>query len=239
MAFTGIAVYSPDFLGFLPEGNSSVVDAWLKALSLGRKIGTVDFSGCSWSDIGTPASYASAVFEALQKDGETLYVNPSAECGDAWIEGKVVFESGSVVGAGICLKNCIVLSNTHLPAGSRLEDAIAVADYTISFETFHHAAADLFSENILYKFFQRPSRDLKSELIGTGGSDRKYFRLADREKTAVLLVCSADDPDYERHIAYTEFFSSHSLQVPEMFDADREQKQALFEDLGDLSSIHG
>jgi NDP-sugar pyrophosphorylase family protein len=92
MAFTGIAVYSTDFLGFLPEGNSSVVDAWLKARSSGRKIGTVDFSGCSWSDIGTPASYASAVFEALKRNGETLYVHPSADCGNAQIEGKAVFE---------------------------------------------------------------------------------------------------------------------------------------------------
>jgi NDP-sugar pyrophosphorylase family protein len=235
MAFTGIAVYSTDFLGFLPEGNSSVVVAWLKALSSGRKIGTVDFSGCSWNDIGTPASYASAVFEALHKDGETLYVHPSAECGNARIEGKAVVESGCVVGPGTCLKNCIVLPGVQLPAGSRLEDAIAVGGHTISFETSNYVARALFSDNILHKFFQKPSNELKSELIGTGGSDRKYFRLADKGKTAVLMVCSADDPDYERHIAYTEFFSSHSLQVPEMFDADREQKQALFEDLGDLS----
>jgi len=235
IAFTGIAVYSPEFLGFLPEGNSSVVDAWLKALSSGRSIGTVDFSGCSWSDIGTPSSYASTVFEALKKDGETLYVHHSAECGDALIEGKAVFEAGSVVRPGTCLKNCIVLPGVQLPAGSRLENAIAGADYIISFETSNCVAHDRFSDNILHKFFQKPLRELKSELIGTGGSDRNYFRLTDKEKTAVLMVCSADDPDYERHVAYTEFFSSYSLQVPEMFEADRERKQALFEDLGDLS----
>ncbi len=235
MAFTGVAVYSPDFLGFLPEGNSSVVDAWRKALSKGRKIGTVDFSGCSWSDIGTPSSYASAVFEALQRDGETLYVHPSAQCGNAQIEGKAVFERGAVVGPGTCLKNCIVLPQTHLPAGRRLEDAIALADHIISFETLHSISAERFSEKILHNFFQKPLKELESELIGTGGSDRKYFRLADKGKTAVLMVCSAEDPDYERHIEYTEFFSRHDLQVPEMFETDREQKQALFEDLGDLS----
>ena len=49
------------------------------------------------------------------------------------------------------------------------------------------------------------------------------------------MVCSPDDPDYERHIAYTEFFRRYSLPVPEMYAADRKQKQALFEDLGDLS----
>jgi mannose-1-phosphate guanylyltransferase len=167
MAFTGIAVYSPEFLGLLPEGNSSVVDAWLMALSSGRKIGTVDFSGCSWSDIGTPASYASAVFEALQRDGETLYVHPSADCGNAQIEGKAVFEAGSAAGPGACLKNCIVLPAVQLPAGSRLEDAIAVADYTISFKASQHIAHDRFSENMIHKFFQKPSKELKSELIGT------------------------------------------------------------------------
>ena len=49
------------------------------------------------------------------------------------------------------------------------------------------------------------------------------------------MVCSADDPDYERHIAYTEFFRRYALPVPELFGADRQRKQALFEDLGDRS----
>ncbi|MDH4232597.1 MAG: phosphotransferase [Nitrospirota bacterium] len=235
IAFTGIAVYSPEFLGFLPEGNSSVVDAWLKAMASGRKIGTVDFSGCSWSDIGTPASYASAVFEALQKDGETLYVHPSADCVNIQVEGHAVLEQASAAGSGTYLKNCVILPHTHLPAASRLEDAIAGPDYVKRIEFTHQCAHVHFSENMLHRFFQKPSKELKSELIGTGGSDRKYYRLADQKKSAVLMACSADDPDYERHIAYAEFFSRHSLPVPEMFDADRERKQALFEDLGDLS----
>ncbi len=46
LAFTGIAVYSPDFLRFLPSGFSSVVDAWLKAIESGYKVGTYDVSGC-------------------------------------------------------------------------------------------------------------------------------------------------------------------------------------------------
>ncbi|MBS1115006.1 MAG: hypothetical protein H6Q94_735, partial [Nitrospirae bacterium] len=100
MAFTGIAVYSPDFLDFLPEGNSSVVDAWMRALASGKKIGTVDFSGCSWSDIGTPAAYFSAVREALEKSGETIYVHSSANCSKAEIEGIAAFEKGCVIGSG-------------------------------------------------------------------------------------------------------------------------------------------
>ena len=86
VAFTGIAMYSHDFLDFLPEGPSSVVDAWFRVLASGKKIGTIDYTGCSWTDIGTPAAYAAAVFDGLEKAGETLYVHPAADCGNAEIK---------------------------------------------------------------------------------------------------------------------------------------------------------
>jgi len=234
VAFTGIAVYSRDFLDFLPQGNSSVVDAWLQAQASGKKIGTVDFSGCSWTDIGTPDAYAAAVFEALKKSGETIYVHSSSDCSKAEIEGYAVFESGCVIKSGTYLKNCILLPDAHPPEGSRIEDAVVGPDYIIRLAKPKGDSAD-FSSDMLERFFERPVKDLASRLIGTGGSDRKYYRLNDTEKSAVLMVCSPDDPDFERHIAYTEFFRRHSLPVPEMFGADREQKQAIFEDLGDLS----
>lgn len=234
VAFAGIAVYSRDFLDFLPEGKSSVVDAWLKAQASGKKIGTVDFQGCSWTDIGTPDAYAAAVFEALEKSGETIYVHSSSDCSKAEIEGYAAIESGCVIKSGAYLKNCILLPDANLPWGSRIEDAVVGPDYIIRLAKPKGESAD-FSSDMLERFFERPAKDLKSRLIGTGGSDRKYYRLSDTEKSAVLMVCSPNDPDFERHIAYTEFFRRHSLPVPEMFGADREHKQAIFEDLGDRS----
>ena len=218
----------------MPEGKSSVVDAWLKAEVSGKKIGTVDFSGCAWTDIGTPEAYAAAVFEALEKSGETIYVHSSSDCSKAEIEGYAAFESGCKIKSGTYLKNCILLPDADLSEGSKIEDAVVGPDYIIRLAKAKGESAD-FSSDMLERFFKRPVKDLESRLIGTGGSDRKYYRLNDAEKSAVLMVCSLDDPDFERHIAYTEFFRRHSLPVPEMFGADREQKQAIFEDLGDLS----
>jgi NDP-sugar pyrophosphorylase family protein/aminoglycoside/choline kinase family phosphotransferase len=234
VAFTGIAVYSRDFLDFLPQGNSSVVDAWLIAEASGKKIGTVDFSGCFWTDIGTPDAYAAAVFEALEKSGETIYVHSSSDCSNAEIQGCAVFESGCRIKSGTYLKNCILLPGADLPAGSVIEDAVVGPDYIIRLSKAKGERADV-SSDMIERFFKRPLKALESRLIGTGGSDRKYYRLSDTEKSAVLMVCSLDDPDFERHIAYTDFFRRYSLPVPEMFGADREQKQAIFEDLGDLS----
>ena len=235
MAFTGIAVYSPDFLDFLPEGNSSVVDAWMRALASGKKIGTVDFSGCLWSDIGTPAAYFSAVQEALKKSGETLYVHSSADCSKAEIEGYAAFEKGCVIGSGTYLKNCVVLPDAQVSDGSSIEDAVVGPDYILRLEKSEGEVPDDVSEAMVERIFQRPLKYLNCSLIGTGGSDRKYYRLNDQNTSSVLMVCAADDPDYERHIVYTEFFRRHSLPVPELFDTDRERKQAVFEDLGDRS----
>ncbi|MCK5427756.1 MAG: nucleotidyltransferase family protein, partial [Thermodesulfovibrionia bacterium] len=93
LAFTGIAVYEPEFLKFLLPGISSVVDAWQNAVAEGFKIGTFDTSGAYWRDIGTPSAYASTVFNALRDDGEVVYVHPSIEgCKYVEMDGYVVIE---------------------------------------------------------------------------------------------------------------------------------------------------
>jgi aminoglycoside/choline kinase family phosphotransferase len=72
-------------------------------------------------------------------------------------------------------------------------------------------------------------------LIGLGGSDRRYFRVRNDGRTAVLMECRPDDPDYERHLVYTGFFGSHTVPVPALLSSDEATKRALFEDLGDTS----
>ena len=116
LAFTGIAVYSPEFLKFLPQGISSVIDAWLKAIESGYKIGTFDVSGCFWSDIGTPASYASTVINELRKNGEYVYIHPSIEiCRQVELDGYVVAEKGVFLDEGSSFRNCILLNPPSPP----------------------------------------------------------------------------------------------------------------------------
>ncbi|MCJ7484185.1 MAG: sugar phosphate nucleotidyltransferase, partial [Thermodesulfovibrionales bacterium] len=115
VAFTGIAVYQPEFLHFLPPGNSSVVDAWFRALSAGYRIGTMDVSGCYWTDIGTPASYAKAVIHELRKNGENVYIHQSVKgCMHAELDGYVVIEKDNVLNKGVTLRNCISLPGTMI-----------------------------------------------------------------------------------------------------------------------------
>jgi aminoglycoside/choline kinase family phosphotransferase len=49
------------------------------------------------------------------------------------------------------------------------------------------------------------------------------------------MECRKDDPDYERHLAYTKFFHDSGVPVPKLLGSDEPGRRALFEDLGDLS----
>jgi aminoglycoside/choline kinase family phosphotransferase/dTDP-glucose pyrophosphorylase len=220
-AFTGIAVYSPEFLRFLPQGFSSVVDAWLQAVSAGYKIGTLDVSGCSWSDIGTPVTYASTVINELRQNGETVFVHPSIEvCKRVELDGYVVVEKGVSLDKGVSLRNCILLLGSITESSAHYENCIIGPGFKI----------DLHESEMLGSYSETDAL-----LIGTGGSNRKYYRVKRNNSSIVFMQCHKDDPDFHRHVEYTRFFQRHSIPVPELLNVEPETMSALFEDLGDLS----
>lgn len=221
LAFTGIAVYQPEFLKFLPAGVSSVVDAWLKAIDEGYQIGTLDVSGCYWRDIGTPTSYAKAVIDELNKNGEIVYIHPSVDsCKHIEIDGYVVLENRSTLVKGISLRNCIMLPGSYTEDNLHYENCILGPGFKIALNE-----SDLFDL----------SGGNNSFLIGTGGSDRKYYRSKKNDKSVVIMQCLDNDPDFKRHIEYTRFFLKHCIPVPTLIETDPEKMHAFFEDLGDLS----
>ncbi len=221
MAFTGIAVYEPEFMKFLSAGASSVVDAWQKALDEGYGIGTLDVSGCYWKDIGTPASYSSAVLHFLRSDGETFYMHPSIEgCGRLLLDGYVVIEEQGILERDASLRNCIMLPRSRAESSAHYKNCILGPGFKIDIKESEMLGLSGYDEHLL---------------IGTGGSDRKYFRVKKDKNTAVLMQCTSEDPDFQRHIEYTRFFLTHSVPVPQLKEIDSDRKTAEFEDLGDLS----
>lgn len=215
LAFTGIAVYSPEFLGFLPDGVSSVVDGWLNAISKGFRIGTLDFSGHKWHDIGTPVSYAKTVFQMLKDDGERFYIHPlSIGCEGAKLNGYVVIENNCVIGKGASLKDCIVLPGTSVKEGAIFEHTIICDDCVVD--------------------VSEPYDSSDKVLIGVGGSDRRYYRIKKGGISRVLMYDNNME-DFMRHIEYTNLFKRYSIPVPEIIDIDYKGMIIVFEDLGDVT----
>lgn len=220
VAFSGIAVYSPPFLKFLPEGASSVLGAWANAARAGHRIGTFHTAGNGWSDIGSPASYVSAVTGRLRKEGETVYADVASDIGESVnIDGSIIIEKSAVVRDSATLKNCIILPGGKAEAGSTHENSIIGPDFIIDVDetAFGVDAGE------------------KGMLIGSGGSDRKYYRRRDADESVVVMECGPDDPDFDRQISYTTFFRRYGLPFPALFSHDSISKTARFEDLGDMS----
>ncbi len=244
VAFTGIAVYSEEFLGLLPAGKSSVIDAWRRALKSGLRVGTVDFSGCRWTDIGTVEAYSSLVFSSLKESGEVLYIHPSIECKGLVLGANTVIEKDCTIGRDTSIRSSILLPGARVDEGSHLENVIVGPDYVLSLE--ESAVLSSLPSELISKLPGEFSGRSSVTIIGVGGSDRNYYRVREGNKTAVLMECPKDDPDYQRHLIYTEFFRKHLLPVPALLGFDSVDSvqpvlagdgrvYMLFEDLGDTS----
>ncbi|HAR46801.1 MAG: hypothetical protein A2X56_02540 [Nitrospirae bacterium GWC2_57_13] len=260
VAYTGIAVYSPEILRFLPFGVSHATVAWIAASKAGHRVRAFDATGSYWNDVGNPVTYGRGVLDALRNEGETVHLSPRAECGEITIDGYVVLETGSVVKKGSRLRNCIVMPGARASGGH--ENSILGPDYEVTLSESDmqpslHAAEKKrvsLSDPLFARHFgagttdeygstrmplsqPSPHSTLWSDatLIGLGGSDRRYFRIQGDSRTAVLMECRPEDPDYERHLVYTRFFAGQRVPVPELLAEDGPAKRALFEDLGDAS----
>ncbi len=245
VAYTGVAVYSPDILRFLPSGVSHATTAWLAAARAGYKVRTVDFTGSYWSDVGNPATYAAAVLDALHMIGETVYCSPEARTGEIAVDGRTVIERDGVVRDGGRLRNCIVMPGAVVSGAG--ENCIIGPDYSVPLaesemqpSTLSAWKKDVGLRGQLFDYFDAALSGgtggiARAILIGLGGSDRRYFRVRSGEQTAVLMECRPDDPDFKRHLVLTRFFQSQVVPVPRLLGIDEPGRRALFEDLGDLS----
>ncbi|HYA27098.1 MAG TPA: sugar phosphate nucleotidyltransferase, partial [Thermodesulfovibrionales bacterium] len=200
LAFAGIAVYDPVFLRFIPNGICSVVDAWTAAANSGQRVGTFDVSGSYWTDIGTPSAYAAAVVRKLRAEGESVYIHPSV-CGCSYVEmdGYVVMEEGSYLQKGASIRNCILLPGSWVKEKDFLGNCIAGPDFVLPV-----AEGEMLGS----------STDEQLFLIGTGGSDREYYRRRWDGGSSVVVRYGRGDMDFPRHLAYTKFFVKVGVPVP-------------------------
>lgn len=234
IAFMGIAVYSHEILRHLPSGNSSLVDTWLKSVAAGDLIGTVDFSGSEWSDIGTPDAYAEAVFDSLKKGGETIYAHASVSCSKTELIGNVVIEEGVCIQEPTSLCNSILLPGAAIGGDRKIENAIVGPNFCVQLNKTEITEEIPITRSVA-EWFDLGDKSAGALSLCAGGSDRTYYRINHRNKNAVLMKCSEADQDFIRHISYTRFFRRYSLPVPDIFVIEEASRQALFEDLGDLS----
>lgn len=217
VTFTGVAIYEPGFLQYLPEGNSHITGAWLDAVAKGEKVGSLDVSEHAWDDLGTLDTYTGRVARDLALRGEERFIGHKVHVPVACdLSGLFVAENGCRIGPGAFLENALLLPGAEVPENARIKSKLLFAGGEIPIKGFRRQT-DI-----------KPAADILS-----GGSNRIYTRaiLAD-DLFGVMLKTSPDDPDFARQIEYTRFFTAAGIPVPRLLYADTRRRRAIFEDLG-------
>lgn len=75
--------------------------------------------------------------------------------------------------------------------------------------------------------------DASWTLAGSAGSFRKYFRVSEGGKTAILQTNLTADEDFKRFVSYGKSFTSFGFPTPEIWEADEVFAQVLMQDMGE------
>ena len=71
-------------------------------------------------------------------------------------------------------------------------------------------------------------------VIADGGSDRRFYRLAGKNRTAVVLFQPGGGGEIDSYVEIARFLERFRAGAPEIYAFDRERGLILMEDLGDL-----
>ncbi len=75
------------------------------------------------------------------------------------------------------------------------------------------------------------------KLAGSAGSLRKYYRISENGKTAILQTNVSADDDFRRFASYGKSFSAFGLPTPEIWAVDEVFAQILMQDMGESTLL--
>ncbi|MCM8529750.1 MAG: sugar phosphate nucleotidyltransferase [Lentisphaeraceae bacterium] len=208
------AVYEPDFLNELPDGESHVVPFWVDAAEKTGKVGVFDIGANNyWLDLGTPESYAQASIDCL--NGESRFFREPLKIPfDCQLNKSIIIESNTEIGKNVSLENVILLSGSKVADNTTLSNAIVGPDFVKEIDWPALSAS-------------RESLDK----IGNGGSDRVYTR----KENCVTLHYSAFEENVSRQIELTKALLENKVSVPAVLSHNELLRTVDLEDLGDIT----
>ena len=206
LTFTGIACYDRRFLERVPAGPGDLVTVLTDLLreDPGAVCGHVHAG--LWEDLGTLARYLDAHRSLLGPDFVSV-------------------ERGAVVPADAELRDCGVLAGAVVPPGAHFRRTVLGPGWAVA------ERPDVSSDLALatQAGFDQATR---LEWITGHAGERRFARLVQGDRRAVLMRTPPDDPDHERFLAVAAFLYDRGLGAPAILAHDHSERTVLLEDLG-------
>lgn len=209
LGYACAAVYEPEFLKFLPEGESHVPPFWVAAAEATQQVGCFDIGPCPWLDLGNVDSYTRGIRDCL-KGAERYFAEPLNIPWDTRLSGTCVIERDVSIGSGVEIADSILLPGAIIENVETLTGVIVGPGFREEFA---------------------PTIAAPSKSTNLSGSDRLYRRT----ENGMLMEYSANEQLVERQIELTSILSANGIPVPAVIRHDPSRRQILLQDLGDLS----
>lgn len=226
--FCGVHLVNPRVLDYLPEGFSSIITAYERAMKDGWSVAAVEVRKSYWADIGTPSSYLRAhqdLSPARPVRGQEgmgsgmVCKAPTAVIGKGVSLDHVVLLAGAAVEAGACLRDCIVAPGAR--AAGRIDGAIV------------QPARTAFSESEIPSGFRWEHATIQAHPVR--GSARAYTRVRDGKRSVMIMQYDPAREENRLYAGHTRFLVRRGLRVPGLLQHDRAARRMVLEDVGDRS----
>lgn len=212
LTYTGVAAFSRALLGLIPVGASDLVEALVTAMRRDpAAVHAVVHTG-QWADLGTVTRYLDAHAAALGDN--FVWIDPQAR-----------------VAPGANLRACVVLAGAAVAAGTVLARAVIGPDWVVS-----EAQNQALSPAIVRELGFGP--DTAVVPITGHGSDRRFWRLDDAGRRAVVMRDTPGADDLRRSIAIARFLHVERLGAAAVLGDDLAAGVLVSEDLGDDTLLH-
>ncbi|MEX0321905.1 MAG: sugar phosphate nucleotidyltransferase [Puniceicoccaceae bacterium] len=212
LGYACAAIYEPEFLEYLPQGESHVPPFWVTAAENTKRIGTYDIGLCAWLDLGNVDSYAWGILSCL-KGSQRYLAEPLKIPWDTKLNGTCVIEQDVTIGLGVELIDSILLPGAIISDGEVLDSVVAGPGFRVPYALPQTHASSQSDNGIL------------------SGSDRLYRRTPD----GMLMEYSATEKLVQRQIKLTGSLLTNGISVPEVLSNNPAKRQVLLQDLGDES----
>ncbi len=242
VGFTGVAIYHPRFLKYLPSGFSKTTQAWLNAVAKGEKIGTYSIGQSCWQDLGNIDAFIFENVRQLLSRNITRFIHPQVHLpSDLRLQEMIIINQEAEISPHCQLKNVIIMPGAKINESAVLNHKLVGPDYTIDFSHLNftqiqsNTVKKIYPRTVLFRpLLLNHSEPVSASLVGGGGSDRQYYRLPGLNRILMIYHRHLDPLEVRRHIEYTVFFQKHNLPVPALINYNFKNCQIIFEDLGEL-----
>lgn len=255
--FCGLQLISPRILEYIPaSGFASIVQAYRKAQTHGRRIAGVCVARSYWADIGTPEGYLQAHRDILERHmagapGAALLTPESLRAMKSWrrrvrFGGFLSAGSNVSIGKGAQIADAVIWDNAQIASDAIVKRAIIGKDCEVhgrvprvAVRSAHSLATPGNADDIpLAMALQRlrwPPGSTTVIPFEPRGSARHFTRLDNNGKRAILVRYSLKREENALYTSHARFLKSIGLPVPGIiFDAP-EKNFFIMEDLGDQS----